>query len=239
MTAMKRLCLVLFVFAFAVSCLPHAFAYSQDDALDAYKKLSPFLTLNRAEGEQWPAEYAGCYINDRGRLVICLTDMSEEIQARYSEACGEGLRFQKADYSMSEMNALSAVFAGYEYTADMRAGYSSQYNRIIVRLKSERSRRDLERFLEKAVRGMPYEDTYEGMIEYVVDKTWRDGDIAYFRGPVKVLKGLIGGVCAVLDEIRQAATGIVDAGAQGLRHSVTTPRAAAYNSNEGRKSPRT
>ena len=52
---MKRLCLVLFVFAFAVSCLPHAFAYSQDDALDAYKKLSPFLTLNRAEGELWPA----------------------------------------------------------------------------------------------------------------------------------------------------------------------------------------
>lgn len=126
---------------------------SQDEAHASYEKLAKFLGFYEApEGYTYPDEYAGCYINDANKLVICLTENTLEVQKKYVSACGENVLFQSAEYSLAELlktgTALTAFNGG---EANVVVRYNAEKNKIRIFLDEDYSavRNNIESYIAK------------------------------------------------------------------------------------------
>ncbi len=162
---------------------------SQDEAHASYEKLAKFLGFYDApEGYTYPDEYAGCFINDANKLVICLTENTPEVRKKYVSACGDNVLFQSAEYSLTELlktGTALTVFNGGDANVVVR--YNAEKNKIRVFLDEDYSdvRNNIESYIAKgnvadviAERGSRDAVIAKqlGMVEYVY--TRKDADIA-------------------------------------------------------------
>ena len=62
----------------------------------------------------YPSEYGGAYLGDEGRLTVRLTDDDALLRSQYAALAGsDGLRFERCDYSLAELNAVMDAIDAY------------------------------------------------------------------------------------------------------------------------------
>lgn len=96
--------------------------------------MADYLGLDEIRDEYiYPEEYAGCYINDDNKLVICLTDTNEVILQKYFIICGKNIEFQKVEYSLSVFVNLCEMLEDYNKNENnIRVGYNNKNNKLTI-----------------------------------------------------------------------------------------------------------
>lgn len=100
------------------------------DAYGAYLSISDAFDIRMDQrSSDYPDDFGGCYI-ENGKLVILLTDDTQENQLKYREACGNSsvLDFRVVDYSYEYLLALAddimpemaSMYEIYEYYVNVK-----------------------------------------------------------------------------------------------------------------------
>ena len=111
----KALCV-----AFLLVCSPFSVAgynidsngvIDQSEALNSYDKLQAYFGYpdDWFDENAWPATYGGCYL-DNTDLVLCFTDLNDEIKKQYTEICGENIKFKEVTNTYNDLvNAVNLM----------------------------------------------------------------------------------------------------------------------------------
>ncbi len=162
-----RILLIVFIITLSTSnvnaienddLLTNDFAmHNQDAALTAYDNLSSYLNISiLPENEEycWPAEYSGCYIDENGILVICLTDLSETIVNKYKEICGNeyAISFKKMGHSLTSFQRITSLLSEYRNADQIRTAFSSEENKLYVFVKDNLAKYELLNYISQTLR---------------------------------------------------------------------------------------
>lgn len=126
-----------------------ALSQNQDEALNAYYSLCDYLGLDEhTDHFVWPDEYAGCYINSKNELVICLTTDDALLRDKYLKICGDKVTFEVCKYSLGEFQALCEMMDKYSHASNLYAGYKPDVNKLIVKILDNSTEQGLLEFLK-------------------------------------------------------------------------------------------
>lgn len=122
---------------------------NQDEALNAYYALYDYWGLDEyTDYFVWPDEYAGCYINSKNELVICLTTDDALLRAEYLKICGDKVSFEVCKYSLGEFQALCELMDKYSHASNLYVGYKPDINKLIVKILDDSTEQSLLEFLK-------------------------------------------------------------------------------------------
>lgn len=111
---------------------------NQDEALDAYEKISNTLGFRMDKlSDDYPDTFAGCYL-DGNMLVIQLTDMDD--QEVYLEACNYSpyVRFEMKGYSFEYLKSLEEMaYEMYEDFNIIKSYVDLQDNMVVLGMTEE------------------------------------------------------------------------------------------------------